>query len=79
MSLKKEFEYFLANKETLNKQYGGKYIVIKNQEIIGVFDSEIDAVEQTSQKEQMGTFLVQKCDPRGNSFTQTYHSKAIFA
>jgi hypothetical protein len=76
--LEKEFEFYVQNQNKLVEKYNGKYIVIKNHEIIGVFDSEIDAVEKTSERHELGTFLVQKCEPGKDSYTQTYHSRVIF-
>jgi hypothetical protein len=77
-SLEKEFKFYLENQVELAKKYNGKYIVIKNCEVIGVFDSEIEAVEKTSAQHELGTFLVQKCEPGTESYTQTYHSRVIF-
>jgi hypothetical protein len=76
--LKKEFEYYIKNQRELADKYNGKYIVIKNQQVIGVFDSEIDAIEKTSAQHKLGTFLVQKCEPGKESYTQTYHSRVVF-
>lgn len=76
--LENEFKFYLENQSELVKKYNGKYIVIKNIEIIGVFDSEIDAVEKTSEHHELGTFLVQKCEPGKESYTQTYHSRVFF-
>jgi hypothetical protein len=77
-SLEKEFEFYLKNQVELAKKYNGKYIVIKNCEVIGAFDSEIEAVEKTSADHELGTFLVQKCEPGKESYTQTYPSRVIF-
>lgn len=73
--LKNEFEYFLKHQKELVDKYEGKFIVIKNQVIIGVYDSEIEAVNETSEKEKLGTFLVQKCEPGDSSYTQNFHSR----
>jgi len=78
VSLEKEFDYYVKNQAELAKKYNGKYIVIKNQEVIGVFESEIEAVEKTSANHELGTFLVQKCEPGKDSYTQTYHSRVVF-
>lgn len=78
-ALEKEFEYYLAHQDELVKKYNEKFIVIKGQNVIGAYDSEIEAIEATSQKEEMGTFLVQKCEPGSDSYTQTYHSRVTFA
>jgi len=77
--LRKEFEYYLEHQNELVKQYKGKFIVIKNNKVIGAYDSELEAVTNTSQQHELGTFLVQKCESGTGSYTQTYHSRAIFA
>ena len=77
--LRKEFQYYLEHQNELVKQYKGKFIVIKNNKVIGDYDSELEAVTNTSQQHELGTFLVQKCEPGTSSYTQTYHSRAIFA
>lgn len=61
--LKKEFEYYRENHQDLVEKYDGKVIVIKDQRVIGVFPSEIEAIEEASKTEPRGTFLVQECRP----------------
>jgi hypothetical protein len=77
--LENEFKFYLENQSELVKKYSGKYIVIKNSEIIGVFDSEIEAIEKTSINHELGTFLIQKCESGNESYTQTYHSRVVFS
>ena len=76
--LEKEFNYYIENQNKLLKRYNNKYIVIKNKKVIGVYDSEAEAVQETSKNEPLGTFLVQKCTPSKESYNQTYHSRVIF-
>jgi hypothetical protein len=76
--LEKEFQYYLEHQDELVEKHNGKYVVIKGQRVIGVFDGEWEAVEQTSKKYKLGTFLVQKCEPGSESYTQTYHSRVTF-
>ena len=73
--LEREFEYYLENQNELVEKYNGKFIVIKDCKVIGDFDSELDAIKKTSQKHELGTFLVQKCELGSSSYTQTYHSR----
>jgi len=75
MSLENDFKYYLANQDALVGQHKGKFVVIKDAQVIGVFDSEISAVETTSKKHELGTFLVQKCEPGAESYSQTFHSR----
>lgn len=77
-ALEKEFNYYLEHQEELVKKYNGKFLVIKDCNVIGAYDSELEAVEKTTKEHELGTFLVQKCEPGSESYTQTYHSRVAF-
>ena len=77
--LEKELNYYIENQDKLVEKYNGKYIVIKNCAVIGAYDSALEAIENTKQKHQLGTFIVQKCEPGKESYTQTFHSRVTFA
>ena len=77
--LEKDFKYFLDNQNELVKKYLSKFIVIFDQEVIGAFDSELEAIDKTKENHELGTFLVQKCEPGEESFTRTFHSRVAFA
>lgn len=76
-SLEKEFQYFLDHQKELVRKYGGKFIVIKKQEIIGIYDTEIQAFEETQKQHKLGTFLIQECNPGSEVYTQTFHSRVL--
>ena len=78
-SLEKEFEYYIEHQDELVKRYKGKYIVIKDCRVIGVYDNQIEAIEETSKNEELGTFLVKKCEPGKESYTFTFHSRVRVA
>ena len=78
MSIDKEFDYYLKHQSELVKQYSGKYLVIKNQKVEGVFDDELSAYQDASQKFDAGSFLIQPCLPGQEGYTQTFHSRVIF-
>ena len=78
-SLEKEFQYYIDHQDELVGKYRGKVIVIKDEMVIGVYDSDIEAIEKSSEKHEIGTFLVQKCEPGPDSYTQTFHSRVAFA
>ncbi|MBI5119092.1 hypothetical protein HZA56_21720 [Candidatus Poribacteria bacterium] len=77
--LEKEFEYYLKKQSELVERYNGKYIAIRHAEVVGVFDSEAEAVEKMSARYELGTFLIQKCEPGSESYTQTYHSRVVLS
>ena len=76
--LTKEFEYYLANQKDLVKKYNGKVLVIKGQQVIGVYESETEAYFKTIKAHDLGTFLIQKCEPGEESYTQMYNSRVTF-
>ena len=77
-ALKQEFEYYIAHQEELVAKHRGKYVVIKGQEVLGFFDDEIRAIRETQRQHALGSFLVQKCEPGEESYTQSFHSLAAF-
>jgi hypothetical protein len=76
--LEKEFEFYKKNQAELVSHYNGKTLVIKDCKVIGVYDSEFEAVTTTEKIHELGTFLVQKCEPGEESFSATYHSRVAF-
>lgn len=79
--LDKEFQYYLANQESLVKSHFGRYIIIKDEKVLGDFNSEIEAI-LFAKKElglELGSFLVQHCMPGKESYTQLFHSRVYFS
>lgn len=77
--LEREFKYYLEHQDELVKKFNGRVIVIKDGQVVGDYDSEFEAVKQASEKYEIGTFLVQKCEPGNSSYTQTFHTRMVFS
>lgn len=77
--LNDEFEYYLENQIDLTEKYDGRYIVIKNRNVIGDYDTKRAAIEMTMKMHVLGTFLVQKCSSDPNSIKQRFLSRACFS
>jgi len=77
--LEKEFQYYLDHQSELVEKYNGKVLVIIGEDIVGVYVDELQAYFDSISKYQPGTFLIQKCTPGDESYTQTFHSRVIFA
>jgi len=77
-TLKDEFDYYLAHQKDLVEKYNGKVIVIKDAAVIGVFDNEATAVEDTKKNHKLGSFLVQKVEPGEAAYTHYFHSRVTF-
>ena len=76
-NLQKEFDYYLQHQDELVSQYNGKFIVIENCQLIGSYNSEIEAITETTKQHELGTFLVQKCEIGTDSCSYMYHSRVI--
>lgn len=78
-TLKKEFEYYLANQADFVKKFNGKVVVIKNCKVLGSYADEASAIASTVKDHELGTFLVQKVEPGTGAYTQSFHSRVFFA
>jgi hypothetical protein len=76
--LDKEFQYYIDNQAELVEKYKGKYIVIKDLSVIGVYTTEIEAYSETVKNHELGTFLIQECQPGDENYTQTFRTRVIF-
>lgn len=76
-NLKKEFDWYIAHQAELVEKYKSKFVVIKNQEVIGVYDGQLEAVQETGKEHEPGTFLVQKCEPGTDGYTVVFHSRVV--
>ena len=55
------YDWFQENLPELEKQYGDKYVVIKDKRVIGVYDDKRAAYTDMREKEELGTFIIQLC------------------
>ncbi len=76
--LEKEFKYYKDHQDELVKKFNGKYLVIKDEQVIGVYDTDLEAYSNSKEKYELGTFLIQHCMLGKNSYTHTFHSRAAF-
>lgn len=72
-----EFQYYLDHQTELVELYNGKFIVIKNQQVIGSYESHGEAYYESLKVNELGTFLIQHCTPGADSYTQVFHSRVI--
>ena len=78
-NLQKQLEYFKSHQEELVRKYEGKFLVIKDQEVKDVYDTEIDAYTDAKKKFEHGTFLIQQVLPGQESYTPTFHSRVALS
>ena len=78
-SLTDDFEFYLAHQDEIVEKYDGKFIVIKDGEVLGAYDDELTAIAETQRTHKLGTFLVQMVSPGTDDYTQTFHSRVAFS
>lgn len=76
-SLKKSFDYYKKHQDELATKYAGKFIVIVNNEVVGAYNTEIDAVQESLKQYHLGDFLVQYVESGEQNITQTFHSRVV--
>lgn len=77
--LEKEFQYYLENQKELVEKYLNRFIVIKNDKVIGDYNSELEALNETVKSgEKIGTFLIQHCLAGSQGYSNTFHSRVLF-
>ena len=79
IALMEEFEYYLAHQEEMVKLYNGKFIVLKGNTVLGAYDDELEAINETAKVCELGTFMVHMVSSDDAGHTQTFHSRAVFS
>ncbi len=78
-TLQKEFQHYIDHQDELVREYDGKFIVIKDGQILGAYDDELQAVAETQKTDELGTFLVQRVSRGTGDYTQTFSSRVVFS
>lgn len=54
-----EIDYYKTNRQEFITQYGGKHLVIKGKAIIGIYNSNTEAMADTIISHEAGTFIIE--------------------
>ena len=65
----KDYNWFLENYSELFKKYGNVYLAIKDQTVLGSYSSYGDGLRDTLKKEEIGTFIIQRCCADESAYT----------
>ena len=57
----KNYKYFEAHLPEFMKEYENRYLVIKDETVIGNYESFDEAFMSASETEPEGTFIIQQC------------------
>ena len=73
-----ELQYFKEHQETLVSKYRGKILVLKNGELIGVYDNLTQAYFESQKDHELGTFMLQPCEPGSDAYSVTIATHGLF-
>lgn len=69
-----ELNYFISHQDELVKQYNGKTLVLQKEQVIGVYDTPLQAYLEAQKEHKLGTFMIQQCKPGVGAYTVTISS-----
>jgi hypothetical protein len=76
--LQEQFKYYVDNQQYFVNQYNNKFIVLKDLQVMGAFDTKFDAYDYAVKNYELGTFLIQEVKPGKDSYTQTFRTRVKF-
>lgn len=74
-----ELECYKKNQAELVRRYQGRILALKQGEVVGVYDSKVDALRDMKARNfAPGSFLIVRCTPGDEEYTRRYRSRADF-
>lgn len=70
--LDKEYLYYKNNIDKLNTDYTNRFIIIKDETLIGDYETIEEAMAAGLSKFEPGTFLVKQCIPEDDQIMRFY-------
>lgn len=74
----KELNYFIEHQQELVEKYNGKVLVLVGEEVIGVYKDVGEAYVEAQKEHELGTFMIQPCEPGPEAYTVTITSTQVF-
>ena len=76
---KEELDFFIENQDTLVKKHVGKVLVIKGHELLGAYNSTLEALKETTKEHEIGTFMIQPCQSGVDAYTVTISTLGLIS
>jgi non-ribosomal peptide synthetase component E (peptide arylation enzyme) len=72
-----EFEFYDANQAEIVNGHLGEFVVIKDLKVRGYYKTEEEALDSML-GEELGTFMVQRCQEPGTDIAHYYNNEVVF-
>lgn len=53
-----EFRFYLERQDEFVKDHNGEWVVIKGNKVLGFYDDQLQAIQETQKDHKLGTFMV---------------------
>jgi len=73
-----EFNYYDNNQEEITRNHINEFVVIKNRQVCGYYELEMDAFKSMVGNE-LGTFMVKRCQKPGTDVIEYFNNAVTFA
>jgi len=73
-----EFTFYDANQDAIVKGHLDEFVVIKDRQVRGYYESE-DAAFDSMKGEELGTFMVKRCKEPGTDIIEYFNNAVTFA
>ena len=70
-----DFQWFLDNYDDLYQKNGHKFYAIQNKQILGMYDDQNEAIDETMKTHPLGMLCVQECNGDESGYTVTIMSR----
>jgi hypothetical protein len=64
-----ELAFFISHQNELVAAYGGRTLVIRGDQVVGVYPTPLDAYSAALKEYPVGTFMIQPCEPGSGAYT----------
>lgn len=76
--LEREYEVFETNREKWLKKHAREFVVIHEDDVVGFFETQDEALQEAVSRFEPGEFLLQQILPKEDD-TLYYHTRLIFS
>jgi len=74
-----EFKFYLEKQGEFVESHNGEWVVIKGNNVLGFYDDQLQAIQETQKNYELGTFMVQRVTQGETGYTRTFHSRVALA
>lgn len=74
MAFDEELGFFIEHQDELVRQHRGKVLVLKGCKVVGVHKTALEAFLAAQKEYELGTFMIQPCEPGPDAYTVTISS-----